>query len=146
MTMPDIDYEAVFRALPGPTLLLTPDLVILDANQDFLTTLGREPHEVIGLNVFDAFPTSPADPDRLGERRLRASLESVVATGERDTMELMRYDIEAPGRPGLFEERYWAVINTPVLGPAGEVILIENRSEEATFIVRQVLKSQAISG
>ena len=32
------------------------------------------------------------------------------------------YDVEIPGRPGAFEERYWSPVNTPVVGPDGQVI------------------------
>jgi PAS domain-containing protein len=147
MTMSDIDYQAVFRAIPGATALLSPDLVILDANEDFLAAVGRELPEIVGRNIFDAFPPNPRDPlNNLGPRKLRVSLEGVVHTGERDVMDLMRYDVELPGRPGMFEERYWAVINTPVLDHDGRVIMIENRAEEVTFTVQQVLKAQAVSG
>jgi hypothetical protein len=31
-----IDYEAVFQALPGAVMLLTPDLVIAEANEAYL--------------------------------------------------------------------------------------------------------------
>jgi PAS domain-containing protein len=146
MTMAEIDYEAIFRAFPGATALLSPDLTIIDVNEDFLASVGRVPEEVVGRNIFEAFPQNPADPGELGPRNLRASFEAVLATGERDAMDLVRYDVEIPGKPGFFEERYWAVVNTPVFGRHGEVIVIENRAEEATFIVRQVLKAQAISG
>jgi PAS domain-containing protein len=140
--MPDIDYEAVFRALPAPTTLLSPDLVILDVNDDFLVVVGRQREEVVGRYVFEAFPENPRDPHEIGPRNLRASLETVLATGARDAMDLVRYDIELPGKPGVFEERYWAIVNTPVLGPDGEVVLIANKAEEATSTVRQILKAQ----
>ncbi|WP_210593153.1 hypothetical protein [Streptomyces sp. GESEQ-35] len=35
MRKPQIDYAAVFRALPGMVALLTPELVYADANEDF---------------------------------------------------------------------------------------------------------------
>jgi PAS domain-containing protein len=146
MTMPEIDYQAVFRSSPGPTALLTPDFVIRDANNDFLAHCGRVLEDVVGRNIFDAFPASPADPEHRGGHALRRSLETVLATGERDTMDLMRYDVEVPGHPGVFEERYWAVVNVPVCGQDGRVALIESTGAEATFIVNQVMKAQAVSG
>jgi PAS domain-containing protein len=146
MTMSEIDYQAVFRSSSCPTALLTPDFVICDANVDFLAHSGRSLEEVVGHNIFDAFPASPADPEHRGGHALRRSLEAVLATGERDAMDLMRYDLEVPGHPGVFDERYWAVVNTPVFGPDGRVALIQNKAEEATFIVKQVLRAQAVSG
>ncbi|MFF7411743.1 PP2C family protein-serine/threonine phosphatase [Streptomyces lydicus] len=131
-----IDYEAVFRVLPGGLLLLSPEFVILDVNETLLHRAGRDRHQVIGRHLFDVFPDNPADPDASGVRNLRASLERVVATGERDTMALQRYDIEAPGRPGVFAERYWSPVNSPVLDAAGRVQLVVHRVEDVTEIVR----------
>ncbi|KOG47986.1 PP2C family protein-serine/threonine phosphatase [Streptomyces decoyicus] len=131
-----IDYAAVFQALPGGALLLTPQFVIADANAALLQRAGRERHELIGRPLFDVFPDNPDDPGASGMRNLRASLERVVATGARDSMALQRYDIEAPGRPGTFEERYWSPVNVPVLDADGRVRLIVHRVEEVTEIVR----------
>ncbi|MFI9075476.1 PP2C family protein-serine/threonine phosphatase [Streptomyces sioyaensis] len=131
-----IDYVAVFQALPGGVLLLTPQFVIVDANEALLQRAGRERHQLIGRRLFDVFPENSDTSDASGERNLRASLERVLATGHRDTMGLQRYDVEAPGRPGVFEERYWSPVNAPVLGPDGQVQLIVHRVEEVTEIVR----------
>jgi hypothetical protein len=68
-----------------------------------------------------------------------------VVTGEMDRMELIRYDIEIPGKAGVFEERYWACVNSPVLGPGGRPDLIVHRAADATATVRQVIQSQAVS-
>lgn len=73
---------------------------------------------------------------------MRVSLETVLATGMRDAAATKRYDLEVPGHAGEFEERYWAVVNAPVLGPGGEVALITDRIEDITHIIRQVLKAQ----
>ncbi|WP_327706540.1 SpoIIE family protein phosphatase [Streptomyces decoyicus] len=131
-----IDYAAVFQVLPGPALLLTPQFVIADANEALLRRAGRERHELIGRLLFDVFPDNPDDPDASGMRNLRASLERVVATGVPDSMALQRHDVEAPGRPGRFEERYWSPVNVPVLDADGRVRLIVHRVEEVTEIVR----------
>ncbi|WP_398948490.1 PP2C family protein-serine/threonine phosphatase [Streptomyces sp. ID38640] len=131
-----IDYAAVFQALPGAVLLITPELVIADANEALLLRAGRERHQLIGHFLFEVFPDNPDDPDASGMRNLRASLERVVASGVPDTMALQRYDVEAPGRPGVFEERYWSPVNAPVLDADGRVQLIVHRVEEVTEIVR----------
>jgi PAS domain-containing protein len=145
MTMADINYQAVFRALPGPTALLSSDLTILDANDDYLASVGREREELVGRNIFSAFPTNSREPGNTDAANLRASLESVVATGEMDRMDLIRYDIEVPGKPGMFEERYWACVNSAVSGPGGHSDLIVHRAADATATVRQVIKAQAVS-
>lgn len=143
--MTDINYQAVFEALPGPTALLSCEFTIIDANDDYLAAVGRERGEIVGQNIFVAFPTNTHAPGDSGAENLRASLESVVATGEMDRMDLIRYDIEVAGQPGVFEERYWAVVNSPVMGPGGQPDVIVHRAADATATVRQVIQSQAVS-
>ncbi|KOU56447.1 protein phosphatase [Streptomyces sp. MMG1533] len=131
-----IDYAAVFRALPGMVALLAPDLVYVDANDDFLRLAGRTREQLLGRYIFDVFPENPNDPAAAGMRETRESMLRVVATGERDTMALLRYDIEDPQRPGLWREHYWSPVNAPVLGPDGRVVLVVHRVEEVTELIR----------
>ncbi len=131
-----IDYEAVFQALPGMVALLTPDLVYVDANEDFQRLSGRDRAQLVGHYIFDVFPDNPNDPAATGMRDVQASMLRVVATGERDTMALQRYDLEDPLRPGHWAERYWSPINAPVVGPDGKVALILHRVEEVTELIR----------
>ncbi|MET7476532.1 SpoIIE family protein phosphatase [Streptomyces sp. NPDC005648] len=131
-----IDYAAVFQCLPGMVALLTPDLVYADANEEFLRMSGRTREQVVGRYLFDVFPDNPKDDGASGMRNLAASLQRVLQTGERDAMALQRYDVEVPGRPGEWEERYWSPINAPVLGPEGKVLLLVHRVEEVTELIK----------
>ncbi|MFE1833021.1 PP2C family protein-serine/threonine phosphatase [Streptomyces sviceus] len=132
----DPDYEAVFQALPGMVALLTPELVYADVNEEFLRMAGRRREEIVGRYLFDVFPDNPNEPASTGMRNLAASLRRVVETGERDAMALQRYDVEVPGRPGVWEERYWSPCNAPVLGADGKVQLLVHRVEEVTELIR----------
>ncbi|GAA3940413.1 hypothetical protein GCM10023085_22350 [Actinomadura viridis] len=139
MTGREIDYTAVYRASPNAVALLSPKFVYEDVNEAYLRVAGRRRDQLIGRHVFDVFPDNPdnpEDPDTSGVGSLRASLERVVESGERDAMALQRYDVELPGSPGRWEERYWAIINVPVRGPGGGVALIVHRVEEVTELVR----------
>src|SRR5258708_32793231 len=106
MTRTEIDYRAAFQDLPGAFALLTPDLVVVDANRDFLDVTGRNREDLVGRPIFEAFPANPAIHEEDGQRSLRSSLETVLATGIRDAMGTNRYDLEVQGHPGEFEERY----------------------------------------
>lgn len=64
MREPRIDYAAVFRALPGMVALLTPDLVYVDANEDFLRLAGRTREQLLGRYMFDVFPRTPTTRPR----------------------------------------------------------------------------------
>ncbi|MFD6969214.1 PP2C family protein-serine/threonine phosphatase [Streptomyces sp. NPDC059949] len=131
-----IDYQAVFHALPGAVALLSPGLVFLQVNEAYLSASGRTREQIVGRYLFDAFPDNPNDPAATGTHNLRASLERVLVTGERDTMALQRYDVEDPDRPGVWQERYWSPVNVPVRAPDGSVALLLHRVEEVTELIR----------
>ncbi|MFG3350290.1 PP2C family protein-serine/threonine phosphatase [Streptomyces sp. NPDC048018] len=136
MRNPQIDYGAVFHALPGMVALLTPDLLYADANEDFLRLAGRTRDQLVGRYIFDVFPEHPGEPAAAGMRETRESMLRVVASGERDTMALLRYDIEETDRPGRWVEHFWSPVNAPVFGSDGSVMLIVHRVEEVTELVR----------
>ncbi len=130
-----IDYREVFQALPGMVALLDPRLVFVDANADFVRISGQPRERLLGRFLFDVFPDSPDNPAG-GARNLEASLRRVLATGERDSMALQRYDVQSVERPGEWEERYWSPVNAPVLDGAGHVVLVVHRVEEITELIR----------
>ncbi|MFF8846437.1 PP2C family protein-serine/threonine phosphatase [Streptomyces sp. NPDC015127] len=136
VAMAGMDYAALFTATPSPYLVLDPDLVIVEVNRAYLEATGRSRESLIGQYVFDAFPDNPADPDADGVRNLSASLRRVLATGQPDTIALQRYDIPVMGKRGTFEERWWSPVNTPILGPDGNVVWIIHRVEDVTEFVK----------
>ena len=135
----EIDFEAVYRQLPIPVLLLTPEFAVADANLAFLSKAGRTREELLGRNVFDAFPDNPSDPSATGVREVSASLRRVLAAGAPDSLSLQKYDVEVPGRPGVFARRYWNPVNAPVFGPDGRLVLIANCVEEITDRLRRFI-------
>ncbi|MBN0046986.1 SpoIIE family protein phosphatase [Streptomyces actuosus] len=132
----EVDHAALFAATPSPYLVLGPDLVIVDVNRAYLRATGRTREDLVGQYIFKAFPDNPDDPDADGVRNLDASLHRVLATRRPDTMALQKYDIPVVSRPGVFEERWWSPVNTPVLGQDGEVAWIIHRVEDVTAFVR----------
>lgn len=131
-----IDYAALFAATPTPYCVLGPDLVIADANDAYLQATRRTREDLVGTYYFDAFPENPADPDADGVSTLNASLHRVLATRERDSMVLQKYDIPIMDRPGGFHQRWWSPINTPVIARDGTVAWIIHRVEDVTEFVR----------
>ena len=148
MTGQQIDYAAVYRQLPIPVLLLTPEFAIADVNQASLQATGRSRDELLGRDVFDAFPSNPADPGATNVSGTIASLRRVLDTGKPSAMEFQRSDVEVPGSPGLFARYYWSGVNAPVLGPDGRVALIAIMAEDVTDRLRRfmsVLEAEAAS-
>ncbi|WP_055690082.1 PP2C family protein-serine/threonine phosphatase [Streptomyces prasinus] len=141
MTTPQLDYRALFAVMPSPCLVLDPDLVIVEANEAYLRVTDRAREELIGRHLFVVYPENPADPDADGVRNLQASLDRVVRSKEPDTMAVQKYDIPVSGRPGMFRERWWSPVNTPVLGADGEVEWIIHRVEDMTeFVLTRPLR------
>ncbi|MEU6221955.1 SpoIIE family protein phosphatase [Streptomyces sp. NPDC047022] len=141
MTELEVDYAAVFRALPGAAALLTPKLIFVDVNAEFTRILGRTREEVVGHFLLE--DRSVSDQPlvlRMNERplvlKILASLRRVADTSERDTIELQRFDVEDPDRPGVWHERYWNLTNVPVLAPDGQVALLLHRVEDVTELIR----------
>ncbi|MEU9018505.1 SpoIIE family protein phosphatase [Actinomadura sp. NPDC048394] len=121
-----VDHAALFAAMPSPSLVTGPDLVIADVNRAFEDATGRAREDLVGLHVFEAFPDAA---DAEGTRNLEASLNRALATGEPDTMPLQRHRI--PGPDGT-EERWWALVNVPVPGADGRIAWIVHQAEDVT--------------
>ncbi|MFF2730309.1 PP2C family protein-serine/threonine phosphatase [Streptomyces sp. NPDC058008] len=133
---PELDYRSLFAATPSPYLVLASDLVIADVNTAYLRATGRTREDLVGRFVFDAFPDNPADPDADWVRNVDASFRRVLTGGKADVLAMQRYDIPVGARPGMFEERWWSTVNTPVSDPDGEVAWIIHRVEDVTAFVR----------
>ena len=108
----------VFNALPGASLLLTPEAVIEAASDDYLAATLTTREQLVGRSIFDAFPDSPAAH---ATGNLRASLAQVLATGQPHQMAPQLYDVPDPERPGHVVERHWLPTNRPVCDAEGRV-------------------------
>src|SRR5258708_5729637 len=134
---PSAHWQAAFQAAPDPYLLLSPELVILDASDGYLEATMTRREQIVGRSLFEVFPEKPevAVPD--GVRNLRGSVRRVLETKAPDQMPLQKYDIRTPGGDGRFEERIWSALNTPVLGADGAVVAVLLRAEDVTQQVRR---------
>ena len=122
--MSPLDLLLVFNAQPGATLLLSPDWVIVGANDDYLAATLTQRDVIVGQFIFDAFPDNPEAPEANAVANVRASLEQVLATKQPHDMAPQHYDVPDRTRPGRFVERYWQPRHTPVLDAQGQVQFI----------------------
>lgn len=141
-----IDYKAIFARFPGSAFLLSPSFEILDVSDDVKELTGRDRGYLVGRNFFDAFPPNPRARDDVGQPRLRARLAMAVRTGERAVIGLDRYDIEDPDRRGVYRERFWSGVVTPLAGEDGRVAMITVWGYDATPIVSQFSARAATQG
>jgi PAS domain S-box-containing protein len=143
---PALDLLAVFNALPGAYLLLTPELVIEAVSDAYLHATLTRRESILGRPVFEVFPDNPAAIHAGAVRNLQASLLQVLATGQPHTMAQQQYDVPNPDHPGHFVERYWQPTNTPVLDTQGRLRYLLHQVVNVTDHVqaaRQLRESQA---
>ncbi len=136
----------VFNAQPGATLLLSPELVIVAASDDYLEVTLTERDTLVGQYLFDAFPDNPQTPEANAVANVRASLQQVLATGQPHEMAPQHYDVPDRTQPGRFVERHWQPCHTPVLDAAGQVQFIIQSVQDITasrVAERRLRESQA---
>ena len=83
-------------------------------NDAYLRVTMRERDEIIGRNIFEAFP-SEGD----SYRQLKDSLDRVLRTAEPDEIAHIRYDIANPD--GGVDTHFWSATHTPLTGEDGQV-------------------------
>jgi PAS domain S-box-containing protein len=140
MLAADIDFYKLFRINATVMALLTADFIILDVNDAALETVGRSLEELVGHNWFEVIPrmreNSGGDPEW-------TALEEALTSGKRVVRPLKRQDLEDPENPGVFEERYWSTMVTPIRGKSGQIELLEFSAREVTSIIAEFRRMQA---
>src|SRR5215213_3443249 len=101
-------------------------------NDAYLQVTMRKREDLLGRNMFEAFPS---DPDSSSHRQLRGSLEKVVREKAADYLSLIEYAIPLPNGQG-FEERYWSATHTPLFNHNGEMTFILQHTVDVTELHR----------
>jgi PAS domain-containing protein len=129
-----VDFELVFRLTPGMCLVLDPGFTIMAQNEEHARATLSTAKDVVGKNLFAVFPDNPNHHAADGVSTVRSSLLKVLKTRQPDAMPVIRYDVK--GERGPFQERWWQITNTPVLGDDGYVRWIINRAEDVTELMK----------
>jgi len=126
------DFGSLFRVLPSPYMVLDRDLAFVDANDAYCTVTERRRDELIGRGLFEMFP----NPGESG-RRLRESMERVLATDQPDSIAFLPYPIQLPlSAGGGFEMRYWSCNHTPLLDQDGRTRFVVQNTVDVTELQR----------
>lgn len=131
-----MDFSLI-EARPGLTVVLLPDaptFTVVAVSHDFEKLTGVKRERIVGKGHFEPFPQSPGDSHFTGEDNLKASYECVIRRKEPHRLPLQRYDI--PDGQGGFLERYWKVVNVPVLNKNGELCYLIHTAEDITSAVQ----------
>jgi len=136
-----LQFRALFESLPGLYVVLKPDLTIVAVSDAYLKATMTKREAILGRGLFEVFPDNPDDSAATGVANLRASLNRVLQDGKPDTMAIQKYDVRRTD--GVFEERYWSPVNSPVLSPKRQVEYIIHRVEDVTDFIK---KREQMSG
>lgn len=128
-------FRALFESLPGRFLVLSPEHEIVAASDAYLEATMTRREDIVGRGLFEVFPDNPADAKADGTTHLRSSLNRVLQSRAPDTMPIQRYDVRDAA--GVFQERYWSPVNSPVLNADGQVEYVIHRAEDVTDLVLQ---------
>lgn len=127
------DYKDLFNLSPALLLVLDTNFDVVAATNAFLKVTMTERKKIIGLNIFEVFPTNPDDLNADGEKNILASFNTVIKNKTTNTLPIQKYDIKKPQADGgTFEVRYWKVSHSPILDAAGNVKYIIQNGEDIT--------------
>lgn len=127
-----INYKALFDQSSNPCAMLTPELTIVDANKAYLRVTGRQREDIIGQPMLVAVPG-----DTSQSAQLKTSLERVISQRLPDVLALLHYPMTSNSAAGMQkEDRYWSVINVPILDECGELAFILQNVFDVTALQR----------
>ena len=138
-----IDYRSILHGLPSLVVILDAELTIVDVSSAYTRATMTRREEMVGKRMFEVFPDNPGDSEAAGVNNLHASLRRVLKSAAPDTMAVQRYDVRKPQEDGGdFEERYWTVINSPILDKDGQICYIIHKAEDVTEFIRLKQREQ----
>ncbi|RKH55517.1 response regulator [Corallococcus aberystwythensis] len=127
------DFQTLFELSPNPYMLLDRELRYVAANAAYLRVTASRLEDLVGRNVFEAFPNDPDDPANVSTRMLRDSFLRVLTERTRDTLALIPYRVPRQTENGVVvEDRYWSATHTPLFDDGGEVAFILQHTMDVT--------------
>jgi two-component sensor histidine kinase len=133
-----IDFQAVFDSVPTPLMVMTADFDIADMNQAYVDAVARKRDSLVGLNVFDAFPSTSDSA-----RTLKDSLDRVRATGEPDFLPVLHYPIPIGDK---LEDRYWSCSHLPIRDRGGGIAYILQYTQDITGMHKMKVVESELRG
>lgn len=127
------DFRQVFEKSPELHLVVDVRFTIVAVTDAYCRATMTRRGDIVGRGLFEVFPDNPDDMRADGVANLRASILNVIRLRAADRMAEQKYDIRRPD--GVFEERYWRPLNSPILGADGYVRFILHAVEDVTELV-----------
>lgn len=117
--------ESLFQASPNAYLILSPELIIVDANTAYSLLSGYGREAVVGEPVLEVLPAQSEQH----REQLILSFKRVI---EHRVSDMVRLPHAGP-QPGVgVAERCWHLTNVPILDDRGQVLFILNHTRDAS--------------
>lgn len=126
----ETSFRTLFQSLPGLYAVLSPQFRFLVVTDAYGAALNRTTEELEGRSFLEFLLSEVANPDLNGYEAQKKSLETTLATKQPDSIDRIRQDVA--NKAGGFDERYWRILNVPVLDEDGNVESIVHKAENVT--------------
>ncbi len=131
--MTTLDFKQLFEQSPGLVVVIDTDFTVVAASEGFLQVTKTKRENIIGRDIFHAFPNNPGDISANGEAVARDSFIRVLTTKMADCLPIVKYDIPKPeSEGGGYELKYWQTTSSPMLDENNNVKYIIHRTEDVT--------------
>lgn len=132
-----LNFRKLLDNILTPYMVMTPDLVIIYANNAYLQSVERELEDILGRYIFDCFPDS--------EERVRSVRAEFLKTLDGVTTRLDRQFFALEQADGETVTKCWQCVQTPYFDAAGEVMYIVQHAEDVTEAVKLESKNEMIA-
>ncbi|MDQ6755884.1 MAG: PAS domain-containing sensor histidine kinase [Bacteroidota bacterium] len=134
-----IDFKAVFKFMPGNSILVQPNppYTILAVTEGMINRSGISEDKLVNKSFFEPFPANPSNPDdpnSPAQNIVLSSFEYVIAQKQSHNLPVLRYDLA--NADGTFSELYWKIYHKPVFNNEGTLLYILHTSEDITDKVK----------
>jgi signal transduction histidine kinase len=124
-----LEVLSIFNALPGPYLVLSPELVIEAVNDAYLAATGTHRDDLMGRQLGDVLLDNilPVGPDF--EQNLHASVAQVLASGQPHTMAPQCYQAQYLAQSREVRPQHWQPTTT----------LLRDAQGQPTYLIHHLL-------
>ena len=124
-----LDFAGLFDQWPAPAMVVDRQFRCVAVNRAYLELTRRRAEELVGRDVFEAFPNASATA-----AAVKGSFERVFSHGKMDEVAA----IMTRPRDGALADRVWTARHAPILGADGQVAFVLQETVEVTRLQAHV--------
>lgn len=133
----NLDFERLVGSLAVPMMILDRDLKFTMVNDPYCKAVDREPDDLLGVPIFDAFPDDPARIEKVRTKFMQA------LGGETSYLEEQPFLLR--DAQGNINERIWRIFQFPYADNDGNITHMIQRCEDVTERVALRQQNEVIS-